>query len=102
VLKRWEETGATDADSLSKMLRRRSLGTVVTIIVQAFLDAGASYGAFNLAGFLAAADKIPLHWVLSFGANFLGSYFAMCASPLVPQQPQPMLELLRELLWPAL
>ena len=65
------------------MLRRRSLGTVITIIVQAFLDAGASYGAFNLAGFLASADRIPLHWVLSFGANFLGSYFAMCASPLL-------------------
>jgi len=77
VLKRWEETGATDADTLNKMLRRRSLGTVITIIVQAVLDAGASYGAFNLAAFLAAADKIPLHWVLSFGANFLGSYFAI-------------------------
>ena len=88
VLKRWEETGATDADSLTKMLRRRSLGTVITIIVQAVLDAGASYGAFSLAGFLAAAENIPLHWLLSFGANFLGSYFAERSYPGLLGRPQ--------------
>lgn len=40
VLKRWEETGATDPASLTKMLRRRSLNTVLAILVQAILDAG--------------------------------------------------------------
>ena len=40
MLKRWEETGATDPASLTKMLRRKSLDTVLTILVQALLDAG--------------------------------------------------------------
>lgn len=40
VLKRWEETGATDPASLSKMLRRKSLDTVLAIVLQTVLDAG--------------------------------------------------------------
>lgn len=53
----------------------RSLTQALTIVIQAALDAGAAYGAFSLAGFLGAAENIPLHNIWGFGATFLGSYF---------------------------
>lgn len=77
VLKKWEEVGASDPETLSKVLQRQSLGAVVTIVIQALLDAGAAYGGIYLGNFLAQADRIPLHWVWSFGASFVGSYFAV-------------------------
>jgi hypothetical protein len=54
---------------------RRSLTQALTIVIQTGLDAGAAYGAFSLAGFLGAAESIPLHNIWGFGATFLGSYF---------------------------
>ncbi len=54
---------------------RRSLTAAVAIVIQTALDAGAAYGAFSLSGFLSAADGIPLNWLWSFAATFLGSYF---------------------------
>lgn len=75
VLDMWKETGASDEDGLKKLLVRRSLTQALTIVIQAALDAGAAYGAFSLAGFLGAAENIPLHNIWGFGATFLGSYF---------------------------
>lgn len=57
----------------------RSLTQALTIVIQTALDAGATYGAFSLAGFLGAAENIPLHNVWGFGATVLGSYFGAAA-----------------------
>jgi hypothetical protein len=60
---------------------RRSLTQALTIVIQTGLDAGAAYGAFSLAGFLGAAESIPLHNIWGFGATFLGSYFGELCHP---------------------
>lgn len=75
VLDTWKQTGASDEDGLKKLLVRRSAVQALTIVIQTGLDAGAAYGAFSLAGFLGAAESIPLHNIWGFGATFLGSYF---------------------------
>lgn len=75
VLDMWKQTGASDEEGLKKLLVRRSLTQALTIVIQTGLDAGAAYGAFSLAGFLGAAESIPLHNIWGFGATFLGSYF---------------------------
>lgn len=77
VLKQWESESATDAESLKKLLRRRSLKTAGRIVIQTVLDAGAAFGAYNFSTFLRLQEDLPLNWLWSGAASFLGTYFAV-------------------------
>lgn len=77
ALKLWESQSATDADSLKKLLRKRSLAIAGRISIQVALDIVAAVGAYNLSAVLSAQEGLPLNWLWAGLTSFLGSYFAV-------------------------
>lgn len=74
VLKKWSELGAQDPDQLRKLLLTRSIKPVTGLLLQALLDAAASFGGFFTAD-IVSKSEFPGGFVLQLFGSFLGCYY---------------------------
>lgn len=78
ILEMWRANGLEDPKEVKKLLLNRSLTTAGVILLQTFLDAGASYFATSTGAAIGATNSFgSFSLPAQFVAYFLGSYFAI-------------------------
>ena len=75
ILQAWKESGSENPEQLRRLFLRGSLRPLSVILVQLFLDAGATYGSFVFAATITAAPGLPAPYLISALGTFAGFYF---------------------------